>query len=330
MEASKCPKCGEEPFFIEHVEKWYCYGCNSYIDEEEDKHECPAVPEHMPEPSPEPHVAAPHPASPKAAEAPPAQEPAPDAIKEEAPCEPHEDTSSKTALIAAELEALEGEPLLNEAQSLLDSASKEQMPGPVLDVKPEALDLPVIVIKDERLLGPEPKPDAVVDVKVKMCSSCGQPLKFIEKYQRHYCYGCRKYATKEEPAGSQSTGKDCPECGGALKFIDKYAEWYCFTCKAYPLRAKKGEPAKPQVTYCPKCAEPLKLIEKYQRHYCYKCKEYAPKPGTTAASEAPKAKETKACPACKGDMKYIAEYNEWYCFKCKKYSLRPSKPILLL
>src|SRR5512137_430293 len=38
MEASKCPKCGDEPHFVESVEKWYCYGCNSYIDDDECVH----------------------------------------------------------------------------------------------------------------------------------------------------------------------------------------------------------------------------------------------------------------------------------------------------
>ena len=33
LEASKCPKCGEEPSFVEHIEKWYCYECNTYFDD---------------------------------------------------------------------------------------------------------------------------------------------------------------------------------------------------------------------------------------------------------------------------------------------------------
>jgi hypothetical protein len=30
------------------------------------------------------------------------------------------------------------------------------------------------------------------------CSSCNQPTKLIEKYQRYYCYGCKKYVEEKE------------------------------------------------------------------------------------------------------------------------------------
>ena len=45
MEASKCPKCGDEPHFVEQVEKWYCYGCNSYIEENHEAREDHGSPE---------------------------------------------------------------------------------------------------------------------------------------------------------------------------------------------------------------------------------------------------------------------------------------------
>lgn len=333
MEASKCPRCGEEPFFIEHVEKWYCYGCNSYIDEEEGAHVCPAEAEH--EHAPQAPADAPHPASPKPAEPAPVAAVAPIPVPAPIPAtvpQPAEAVQRST-MMAEELKAFESEPAPNEAQSLLESAPAQtgEMPAPVLDATHEELELPVVEERDEQPHAAEPGPE-VVEIKVKVCPSCEQPLKYIEKYQRYYCYGCRKYAPKQgilKERPSPAT-KSCPECGAHLKFIDKYGEWYCFDCKSYPLRAKKAEAERPKVQTCTKCGEPLKLIEKYQRHYCYKCKEYAPKPGTVPASEVPKAQEGKACPACKGEMKFIKEYNEWYCFKCKKYSLRPSKPVLLL
>ena len=34
MAASKCPKCGEKAHFVEHIEKWYCYDCNAYMEAE--------------------------------------------------------------------------------------------------------------------------------------------------------------------------------------------------------------------------------------------------------------------------------------------------------
>ena len=102
MEASKCPKCGEEPNFLEHMEKWYCYECNSYIADEE---------------------------------------------------------------IEPEQEMVE-EPVAEEAQP-----------------------------KEEPSIPEETKPEVPKEtVEVRMCANCGQPLKWIDKYQRDYCYSCKKYA----------------------------------------------------------------------------------------------------------------------------------------
>jgi len=236
MEASKCPKCGEEPDFLEHMEKWYCYECNSYVDQEE---------------------------------------------------------------IEAEEEIVE--------------ETEEASPEPE-DEKPEA-------------------PKEMVEVR--MCANCGQPLKWIEKYQRHYCYSCKKYAPLDKPEEpkapvaaeapkKESTGKCCPQCSGEMKFVQKYNEWYCYTCKKYPLHKAKPEAPKKEAAAacCPKCKGKLRYIEKYQRHYCDACKAYAPKNGAAPAK--------KVCPTCKSELKYIQQYNEWYCYNCKKYPLRPGKPVLLL
>ncbi len=239
MEASKCPKCGEEPNFLEHMEKWYCYECNSYVDDPEAEEE---------------------------------------AIEAEATSEP------------TVQEAVEGE----------SSPAKE----------------------------------AKAPTEVKMCPNCGQPLKWIEKYQRDYCYSCKKYAPVRKTAtpkpeakpdsvaaGKSESVKVCPECSGEMKYIEKYTEWYCHACRKYPLHKSKPKAAAeaPKADpKCPKCDGAVRYIEKYQRHYCDACKEYAPKGAV------------KTCPACKSELKYIKQYNEWYCYKCKKYPLRPSKPLLLL
>jgi uncharacterized protein YbaR (Trm112 family)/ribosomal protein S27AE len=241
MEASKCPKCGEEPNFLEHMEKWYCYECNSYVDQEE---------------------------------------------------------------IEAEEEMVEEE--VEEA---------EEMPAEPEEQKPEAPKAPTEIL---------------------MCANCGQPLKWIEKYQRHYCYSCKKYAPVETPIESEPappvvapkkepSAKCCPECSTEMKFVQKYDEWYCYTCKKYPLHKAKAKPEAPKKesgSCCPKCKGKLRYIEKYKRHYCDACKAYAPKSGAAPAK--------KVCPTCKSELKYIQQYNEWYCFNCKKYPLRPGKPVLLL
>lgn len=242
MEASKCPKCGEEPNFLEHMEKWYCYECNSYIADEE--------------------------------------------------IEPEQE-------IAEEPEAEEAQP-------------KEE-PSVPEETKPEA-----------------PK----VTVEVRMCANCGQPLKWIEKYQRDYCYSCKKYAPvaikEPEPVKAPAEApkkepevKNCPDCSGEMKFVQKHNEWYCYACKKYPLYKAKAKPEAPKnANSCTKCNGKLRYIEKYKRHYCDACKAYAPKSGAPS--------EKKVCPACKSELKFVAQYNEWYCYNCKKYPLRPGKPILLL
>lgn len=313
MEASKCPKCGDEPHFVETVDKWYCYGCNSYIDDEVVKPYEDEVP------------AASHVVN--------ANEVAQElrSLDEE-----HAATCNKCG---ADLEKIKDGKLYcyiceeypeegkieskpNEVQALLDSIPS---PAPV-DMASASIVQPT----------PEPakvealEPVVEKQIDIKMCATCDQPLKWIEKYQRHYCYGCRKYAPRESaekqepaPKHEERGQKSCPGCNGELRFIEKYGEYYCFACKAYPLRAKKAAPAAEKHDACPTCGGQLKFIEKYQRHYCQSCKEYAPKGHGQAA------KEKKACPTCDSEMKYVAEYNEWYCYKCKKYSLRPAKPVLL-
>ena len=309
MEASKCPKCGDEPHFVEQIEKWYCYGCNSYIEEEGHHIGC-----------------------------------------ESADAKPHEAEANE---IAEELRSLEEDDLptckkcgatLETMQdgklvcTICECPQDIQLPPSGADEKSDSKQNEAQALLDSITVAtpvePHPEPLAVESVErkephpeIKMCPSCGQPLKYIEKYKRHYCYGCRKYASKEvldktavvakpEPPAT----KKCPDCGKELSYVEKYSEFYCHSCKKYPLRVQK----KPHDLKCPKCGGQLRLIEKYSRHYCIACKEYAPKGHGDGPSE------KKACPRCKEQMKYVSEYNEWYCYKCKKYSLRPNKPALLV
>jgi len=370
MEASKCPKCGDEPLFIEHLSKWYCYGCNSYVDDE--KHECEE--EHVREGS------ALH-------------------IEEGVRALDHEETACECKNCGAKLQDLkngrhycfmcetyqdeivtetpaaeepkakaeaeekkEPEPVVNESQKLLDvSAKPEKFVGAPEEADAEAaasaaqpmetkieVAMPVTINVEEAApkaqSHPEPEaaPPKVPEVKVRNCTSCGQPLKYIDKYSRYYCYACKKYSPREDPARSAMPApapkatKECPDCGKPLKYVEKYTEWYCYECKKYPLREKaKAAASKPQPKpasvslTCQTCGEPLKFVPQYSRHYCYKCKKYAPK-GTVQKPVVAEVKtEQKKCPVCHEQMKYVTEYNEWYCYKCRKYSLRPMKPILL-
>ncbi len=187
MEASKCPKCGEEPAFIEHIEKWYCYGCNSYIDEGEDKHACNA--EHT-------------------------QGDQVAAIADELKALEEDEAKLECGNCGAELQDLKDgrlycfmcetyqdeiasekeEPKPNEAQVLLDAVSV-----PTTDKPPESAQAAVEVKPEVVPAAPEPaKEPGLKSAEIRMCPSCSQPLKFIEKYHRHYCYGCRKYAPKDE------------------------------------------------------------------------------------------------------------------------------------
>ena len=310
MEASKCPKCGDEPHFVEQLEKWYCYGCNSYVEDGESHvHE-----EHT---NAEPLEA-------KASEIAHELEALEDEDKPSCKkCGAILEKDKSGATTCPICEAPPDKPLAgstssaevpannNEAQALLDS----------ITVAPPIEPLPV----RPRIEVPEAKKEP--SVEIKMCPTCGQPLKYIEKYQRHYCYGCRKYTQKGAPEKQVSAPvpaaakvKNCPECGKQLTYIEKYSEHYCHTCKKYPLK----ETQKTGDLKCPKCGDRLRYIEKYSRHYCLACKEYAPKGYGHGKGE------KKTCPCCQGPMSFVSEYNEWYCYKCKKYSLRPNKPVLLI
>jgi len=350
MEASKCPKCGEEPQFIEHIEKWYCYGCNTYVEDdaehvcahEETKHECAAeIKQELQELEEEDSKL-------ECRNCGAELEDLKDGKLYCFVCETYQDASVEAkpeprAEPAPEQKVPEPVHVANEAQILLESAppvvKAEAAPAVVQEVeaKPEPPVVehksePIIDRVDEPIVQPriESGQESTVPVAPapKVCDSCGQPLRWIEKYQRNYCYGCRKYAPRNAKESSPVPSKrTCPGCKGELKFVEKYSEWYCYTCKKYPLRVqKKVEESKPQALVCPKCKGPVKWIDKYSRYYCQSCKEYAPKGFGGVPAD---AGEKKQCPTCHETMKFVAEYNEWYCYKCKKYSLRPSKPVLL-
>jgi ribosomal protein S27AE len=344
MEASKCPKCGDEPRFIEHIEKWYCYGCNSYIEEESEQAPKDSGTDEKAVPA-ESNDASPAPSAEKVATC--------NKCGAELECV----GEGKLYCFICERYPSEDEPEphasgpglpINDAQDLIDriidtpsaQIPKEPLPGVTPIESPSSVMAPEpsegSVPEPDQEAPPAAKPEPKVEAlpEVKMCPVCKQPLKYIEKYDRYYCYGCRKYAPKDldrahmaAPVEKTHGRKICPTCRRELKYIEKYKEYYCFSCKCYPLRRQRaGTPAKAippkhAALSCPKCGERLRWIERYQRHYCFACKSYAPKGFGS---------ERKECPLCHGQMRYVPEYNEWYCYKCKKYSLRPTRPVLLV
>lgn len=340
MESSKCPKCGDDPHFIAHVDKWYCFGCNSYIGEAEEEVE--HVQEEA-EPTPIEKLVSISPAL--------AGTQALECKNCGAELQDLKDGRLYCFMCETYQDEIKAEPehADNEAQALVDKASElsisvppgisqvpvtipstptseskpvDASPAPTPEVAPPSIPEPAAPVE-------LPAPPVDKPAFVRMCTSCGQPLKYIDKYQRYYCYGCKKYASKDDKLRGTPDSKKCPECGGELRFIEKYNEHYCNACKKYPLRAKaKVSTVKAEVLSCPKCSTPLKWVEKYSRHYCYTCKEYAPKGYSGNASAT--STEKKTCPSCNEPMKYIAEYDEWYCYKCRKYSLRPNKPAMFL
>lgn len=86
--------------------------------------------------------------------------------------------------------------------------------------------------------------------EIRMCPTCEKPLKWVDKYKRHYCYNCKKYLPRHRKARKSILVQDspleriCPNCGDDTFFIEKYAEYYCESCKSYPfinLRKKVAE-----------------------------------------------------------------------------------------
>ena len=79
------------------------------------------------------------------------------------------------------------------------------------------------------------------------CPTCGAQLTYVERYDRYYCPGERKYAPKGLPVEPRAT-----------VFFDgteRHAGHY----------------------HCPICGKELTYIPPYDRHYCYACAKYAPK-----------------------------------------------------
>ena len=99
---------------------------------------------------------------------------------------------------------------------------------------------------DIRTLAPPTKKDIEIadkaqkKIEIRMCPDCGKPLKWIEKYARYYCYGCKKYLPRQRRMKDfhlkpgADLDKACPSCGQETSFDEKYSHYYCAKCKSYP------------------------------------------------------------------------------------------------
>jgi ribosomal protein S27AE len=268
MEASRCPTCGEEPYFLDHLEKWYCYECNSYVDDGvEHVHEVDE--EHEETPS----------------------EPTASLIAAEL-----SDLESEDAQIA---DASEGEPT-----PPMEMEPTVEAPQPTVEIRMcPACDQPLKYIeKYDRYYcysckkyapvekkAEEPPKTPAPKAEVKMCPVCETELQFVDNYNEWYCSKCRKYPLyakkkaevqmknsdnmpKEKPADA------CPKCGGSLKYIEKYERHYCHECKEYAPKSCISGPKVEDKKTCPKCESELKFIAQYNEWYCYKCKKYPLRP----------------------------------------------------
>jgi predicted RNA-binding Zn-ribbon protein involved in translation (DUF1610 family) len=190
--------------------------------------------------------------------------------------------------------------------------------------------------------------------EVKTCTTCNQPLSFIEQYNAWYCYTCKKYPEEVEaaapaeavapppaeaaPAAPPPEVKTCTTCNQPLSFIEQYNAWYCYTCKKYPEEVEAAAPAEaaapppaeaapaappPEVKTCTTCNQPLSFIEQYNAWYCYTCKKYPEEVEAAAPAPAPAAPpgaaKVKTCPSCGQSLSFIEQYNAWYCYNCKDY-----------
>ena len=95
---------------------------------------------------------------------------------------------------------------------------------------------------------PDKSDDDLKAMEIRICPKCGRPLRWIEKYERHYCYGCKRYAPQKRtprysvgPSALTFPRRLCPECGNDLRYLEKFGEHYCDQCKKYPLMEQKSK-----------------------------------------------------------------------------------------
>ena len=361
--ANKCPKCDSEVHLVDKVGEHYCFSCETYypqsaIDEAKAKAKEEAEKK--------------------------AQETASEAAKEEKgtkpkgiPCPscgemttPVKDSDSFYCYSCEEYYTKGGKVVEEKKGETAKDATEEAKPEIVVkeafvekeeEEKGEAAastkaeDFKIELSADESIILDLLEGNKPVKEEKNVCPNCGLALTYVQKYDRWYCYTCRKYASKEGAAEEEKEATRCSDCGGEADYIVKYDRYYCRSCRKYlPPMRKEGEKAAAAATtaaataqestppLCAICGKPTTWIATYERYYCYPCKKYAPKSGGEKAAEAKPAAEAAkpaaeaakptaeksaapaktgpACATCGKPTTWIAKYSRYYCYHCQKYA----------
>lgn len=347
-EVAKCPKCESDLHLVDKVGQHYCFSCETYVTPAEAK-TCTEVPDSAPIPAPV------------------ASEPAKEEklVKDETvPCPscgeqtaPVKD-SDKFYCYACEQYVSGGGEAIEEPKKPEEKQPAVSKPERVEEELPEVpkaeaatkaeepkRELTIVEVPAETVVQPIPaaiatipkeeeepvkEPEKTSQEEKNACPYCEGELTYVPKYDRWYCYKCRKYAPKEQPKPVAKGAKKCPSCGTDSQYIEKYQRWYCWTCQRY-LPKETVVPAKPrtdQGPLCTQCGKPTVWIPAYERHYCYPCKKYAPgaegkkEPSPTPTQEV-KAEAVKPaapnCPRCGKTTTWVSKYDRYYCYPCQKY-----------
>jgi predicted RNA-binding Zn-ribbon protein involved in translation (DUF1610 family) len=339
-EVAKCPKCESDLHHVEKVGQHYCFSCETYYGQEELEKararidQAKASQENAP------------------AQATPEKKGKPKGI----PCPscgdmtaPVKDEDHFYCYACQEYYTRDGKIVADDADSSVTIVEEKK----AVAVEEKAEKTEETSAKEEKTdLGAEENMilDLIESGKKKeekrACQNCGQPLTYVKKYDRYYCYSCRKYETKSDAAATKEKEEEeevkCSYCGGDAEYIQKYDRYYCRSCKRYlpsekdakegVKEAKEAKEAKEEggetQPLCSNCGKPTTYISKYDRFYCYPCKKYVPKEGAAESKEkgaAPKrAKSAKGpgpnCESCGQPTSWIASYERYYCFHCQKYA----------
>ena len=254
---------------------------------------------------------------------PPEEEKLPAPPEEEAPPEAEEEAEEEPAEEAPEEEIVPEEAdLEKEMEEILVETGVEEVPeAPPKEEKPSEAPPPEEkppveekVVPAVAMAPPEEKPG------VRRCSTCGEPLTYIAKYERWFCSTCKKYAPEAKKA--EAKVKKCQTCGEPLTYYSQYDRWYCHTCRKYAAKeVKRAEVAVEEGT-CPKCHGKASYVEKYDRWYCPTCKSYLPvkRPAVVV-----KKKAAKKCPTCGEDLTYVEKHDRHYCYVCAKYAPKETR-----
>jgi ribosomal protein S27AE len=378
-EKTKCPKCDSELHHVEKVDQHYCFNCETYYSHED-------VEKAKAKEEPVKQAMAEAAAIIKDDKLKPKGIPCPSCGDTTAPvkdsdsyyCYACEQYFTKGGKVLEEKEeaAEETKPAEVEAKAVIEEAKPAAEEKPVVvEVKPAVVETKPAVaetkpaeakeIRAERAAEIEKRGEMKSELTVeetmilnllegnkeekedkRICPSCGLALTYVQKYDRWYCYTCRKYANKEASEEGEEEEKEamlCSECGGKAEYIEKYDRWYCRSCKRYLPTVKAAAAAKEakaekeeaeetadgSAPLCAQCGKPTTWIANYERYYCYPCKKYAPK-GAAAPAKAAAAEEAKpltpgkpagpACATCGRPTSWIAKYNRYYCYHCQKYA----------